>query len=313
MNLLKKHPYLLTTLVVLLVIIWFVLIEKGEYGAALFFAIPSTITFLIGYDRKYTDAPNSKLKSGLYAFLKVNAIILMLSGLLIAIGLEGFICVIMAYPFLVIPMTISYMLGLFIANADKSTQRNSLIFLVIFNPTTYIYDSYTVPIQEEVTSEVIINTYKDAIWNDLSTEITFTNTTNRLFKEGISYPKSIALKKKNNELNYNCITNNDTIVLEITEFKNNKSITFKPKEQTIPMRELSPYNSIDAKHLHNYFFVHFGKIQLEDIGNNLTKIKATTSYSYKIAPKWYWKLWSNYIIDQMQLHVLNSIKSKYVN
>ncbi|WP_397362004.1 hypothetical protein [Olleya sp. R77988] len=313
MNFLKKHPYLTLTIVIILVVVWLLLIENGEYGAALFFAIPSSISFLIGYDRKYTETPNSLLKAGLFAFLKVNVIILILCGALIAIGLEGFICVLMAYPFLVIPMTISYIIGLFIAHADKSIQRNSLIFLVIFNPATYIYDSYTIPIQEEVTSTLIINTSKDAIWNDLTTEITFTNTPNRLFKEGVSYPKSIALKKTNKELSYNCITNNDTIILQITEFKNNHSVTFKPKEQTIPMRELTPYNSIDAKHLHHYFFVHFGKIKLEALSNHSTKITATTLYSYKIAPKWYWKLWSNYIIDQMQLHVLNSINSKYVN
>jgi len=267
----------------------------------------------MGYSKKYSDnESNSKIKKGLLAFGKINLVILVLSGLLIAIGLEGAICVLMAYPFLVLPMTFSYIIGLIIGNADKNIKRNALIFLVIINPSTYIYDSYIEPIKEEITSELIINASKKDIWNNLSTEIAFTNKPNLLFQKGVSYPKSIKLKETKNRLSYSCITNNDTINLEITAFKNEDYVSFKPKQQTIPMQELTPYKSINAKHLHHYFFVHYGKIKLESINPSSTKMIAKTSYSYKIAPKWYWKLWSNYIIDEMQMHVLNSIKNKNV-
>ena len=87
----------------------------------------------------------------------------------------------------------------------------------------------------------------------------------------------------------------------------NKTIKFKLRQQTIPMKEISPYDSINAKHLHNYFNVNYGEITLIPISKNKTKLLATTSYNYKIAPKWYWKIWSNYIIDEMHLHVLKSL------
>lgn len=311
---LKKHRYLILTLVILaLIAFWFSLMKEGNYGTTLFFTIPSSITFLIGYSKTINSYPLSKIKNSLKAFLKIVICIALFSGLLIAIGIEGAICVLMAYPFFVIPMTISYIIGLLIGNADKNIKRNTLILLIAINPTTYIYDSYTEPIKEEITTELIINVSKENIWRDLSTEIVFQNSPNLLFKKGVSYPKSIQLDKNNNQLSYLCITNNDTINLDITVFKTNSQVTFKPRKQTIPMKELTPYDSIDAEHLHNYFIVNFGKIKLEKLNNNTTKVIAKTSYSYKIAPKWYWRLWSNYIINEMQLNVLNSIKNKHVN
>ncbi len=312
---LKKRKYLIITILITsLIAFWFLLIRDGNYGTTLFFTIPSSIAFLIGYTKTFEGkTPHNNIKKGLKGFLTIMLVIALFCGLLIAIGLEGAICVLMAYPFLVIPMTIAYVIGLFIGNADKNIKRNSLILIVLMNPTTYIYDSYTEPIKEEVITELIINASKEDIWQELSTEIVFENKPNLLFQKGVSYPKSIKLDKNNNKLTYLCITNNDTLSLDITTFKANSQVTFKPREQTIPMRELSPYASIDAEHLHNYFFVNFGQIKLETQDKNTTKIIAKTSYSYKIAPKWYWKLWSNYTINEMQMHVLKSIKDKHVN
>lgn len=309
----KKRKYLfIVALIIILIVFWFILIDNGNYGAVLFFTIPSSITFLIGHSKTFGGTPKSKIKKGLKGFLTIMIAIALFSGLLIAIGLEGAICILMAYPFLVIPMTFAYVIGLIIGNADKNIKRNSLILIIIINPTTYIYDSFTEPINEEVITELIIDVSKESLWQDLSSEIAFKNTPKLFFQKGISYPKSIQYDNSDHKPSYLCITNNDTIHLDIIKFRTNSLVTFQPREQTIPMKELTPYDSIDAEHLHNYFFVNYGQIKLEAISQNTTKVIAKTSYSYKIAPRWYWKLWSNYTINEMQLHVLNSIKDSYV-
>lgn len=311
---LRKHKYLAITLTIIgLIVFWFTLVDNGNYGTTLFFAIPSTIAFLIGYSKTYNGGLTATIKKGLKGFIVIAVSIAIFCGLLILIGLEGAICVLMAYPFFVIPMTIAYGIGLFIGNADKSIKRNSIILIILMNPTTYIYDSYTEPIKQEITTELVVNISKEKIWQGLSSEIIFENRPKLLFDKGISYPKSIQLNKNGDNLNYLCITNNDTINLDIVAFKKETQVTFKPRTQTIPMRELTPYDSIDAEHLHNYFFVNYGQISLETLDDNTTKIIARTSYNYKIAPKWYWKLWSNYTINEMQLHVLNSINTNYGN
>lgn len=308
----KKYKYLyIAFAIIILIILWVTLVLDGDYGATLFFTIPSTITFLIGYSKTFNNTPVSTIKRGLKVFACIALAVALFCGLLIIIGLEGVFCVLMAYPFFILPMTVSYIIGLFIGNADKSIKRNSILFILFINPSTYIYDTYSEPIKQEVKTELIINASKEKIWEGLSTEIAFKNTPSILFQKGISYPKSIQIDTNSNIPTYLCITNNDTINLDIIDFTKDSLVTFIPRKQTIPMRELTPYDSINAKHLHNYFFVNHGQIRLEKINANKTKVVASTSYNYKIAPKWYWKLWSNYTINEMQLHVLNSISTQY--
>ena len=236
------------------------------------------------------------------------------SGLLVMIGAEGAICILMAMPFIFVPLYIMLLIGMIAGYYDRKKTLNSiLVFIFFINPASYIFDSYIKPIQDTVTTEVIINSSQVKVWQLLSFKIIFNKPEFILFEKGISYPKSIELVNDNGNMIYYCKTNNDELNLKIDEFVKNKKIRFSLENQTVPMKELSPYEEIDAKHLHDYFIVDYGQISLEKINDNQTKIIAKTQYSYRIAPKWYWKKWSNYILDKMQYQVLNSIKTQAEN
>jgi hypothetical protein len=305
----RNHKYLLITIIIFsLIFSWLVLIYKGEYGITLFFTLPTNIGFFIGYGQRYSSETGEKFRKIIKDLLSIMLIVAVLSGLLILMGLEGAICILIAYPYLIIPMYLAYIAGIYIAKKDKINTLNSIVIVLLLNPATYIYDTYQKPIQDQIKTELIVNESKESIWNKLTTKLEFKKTPNLLFRKGVSYPKSINYKDQDGHKSYSCYTNNDTITLTIKEFVHFEKIMFQLKNQTVPMKELSPYNSIDAKHLHNYFKVNYGLIELHTISKNKTKIIAKTSYSYKIAPKWYWQLWSNYIIDEMHKQVLESIK-----
>lgn len=311
MNIFKKHRYLIYFLTLItLIILWVQLILKGEYGTTLFFSIPATIGFLIGYSRIYNsdEKRDRTLKKAIKSFCITLLIIAGLSGLLIEIGVEGAICILMAYPFLIIPVFSAFLIGNYVGKTDRKNKMNSLAIVVLFllNPISYIFDSYTKPIEDVVITEYIIKKSPAEVWDSLTSEIIFKKKLGLLFAKGVSHPKQLIF---NNTIkpNFICYTNNDTITLDILKMNSIKNIKFKLREQTIPMKEISPYNSINAKHLHNYFNVNYGEILLKPISKNKTKLIAITSYNYKIAPKWYWKLWSNYIINKMHLHVLKSL------
>lgn len=311
-NYFKKHLYLtITIFITLIVLAWFFLIENGEYGVTLFFTIPISIGFAIGYTKFFNDYSIRKV---LMTILKIVIGLVILSLILIAFGLEGAICIIMAIPFIAFAMLIGFMIGAVIGALDERRYTGSvLIFLLFINPASYIFDTYAKPIQDTVTTEIIINSSREKVWKLLSTKILFNDPEYILFEKGVSYPKSIELMNKNGKMMYQCHTNNDKINLNIDEFVKNEKVKFSLLNQTVPMKEMTPYEEIDAKHLHNYFIVDYGQISLEKINENKTKIIATTQYSYRIAPKWYWKKWSNYILDKMQYQVLNSIKTQSEN
>ena len=304
----KNHKYLITTLVIVLITLWILLIIEGDYGNTLFFAIPASIGFLIGYRQRYKNEYDERFKKIILGLIITMLVVAGLSGLLILIGIEGAICILMAYPFLVLPMFFAYLIGIAIGKSDSKNKMNSFYFILLLNPVTYIYDSYQTPIKDEVKTELIINKPVESIWKNLTTEIKFKKTNNFLFEKGITYPKSIYLNNNQGIKTYDCYTNNDTISLRIDELIIDKKVKFHLNRQTIPMKELSPYDEVKAEHLHNYFKVNYGEIILEPINKTKTKMIAITSYEYQIAPKWYWQLWSNQIINKMHLHVLESFK-----
>ncbi|KPE52872.1 hypothetical protein [Chryseobacterium indologenes] len=308
-KLFEKHLYLLVfTIIALIIIAWFLLIENGSYGITLFLTIPITIGFIIGYLSYFKDFSIRKI---LTIGGKIAGGLLIISVILIVCGIEGAICIIMALPFIAFAILVGYSVGLILGNLDKSRYTGSvLLFFLIINPASYIFDTYAEPIQDTVTTEMIVNAPSEKVWQLLSTEIKFSKPDFVLFEKGVSYPQSIKLTEHNGRSFYTCTTNNDKINLNIDEFTDNKKVKFSLENQTVPMKEVSPYDEIDAKHLHEYFIVNYGEISLEKLSENKTKITAKTQYSYKIAPKWYWKKWSNYILDKMQGHVLNSIKNQ---
>lgn len=308
-NFLKKHLYLLLTIFATVIVVsWFILISNGDYGITMFFTIPISLGFALGYFKEFKDTSVKKI---LLFVLKFTLGLIILSVVLIVFGMEGAICIIMAIPFIAVAMFIGYAIGLLIGNLDRKRYLSSVFLVLLFvNPASFIFDQYVKPIQQTVSTEIVINSSQEEVWKLLSSKITFNQPEFLIFQKGVSYPKSIELAQKNGNPIYQCITNNDVLELNISEFSPNRKVKFSLAEQTVPMKEVSPYDEIDAKHLHDYFIVNFGEISLEKLGENKTKIIAKTDYSYKIAPKWYWKKWSNYILDKMQFQVLNSIKNQ---
>ncbi|MEF9479196.1 hypothetical protein ACR1PO_03600 [Chryseobacterium sp. RRHN12] len=311
-NFFKRYLYLsLFLTVVLIVAVWFFLIAKGEYGVTMFLTIPVSIGFIIGYVKYFK---NIGLMNVLKAILKIVLGLVIFSLILIGAGVEGAICIIMAIPFIGFAMLAGFIIGFSIGVLDEKRHTASVIVFILFiNPASYIFDTYTKPIEETITTEMIVNSSNEKVWKRLNTQINFNKPDFILFEKGVSYPKNIKLVKENGKLGYSCQTNNDEIQLNINEFIENKKVKFSLESQTVPMKEITPYEDIDAKHLHDYFIVKYGEISLDKLSENKTKIVAKTKYSYKIAPIWYWKKWSGYIIDKMQSHVLQSIKTQSEN
>ncbi|MDR6489040.1 hemerythrin [Chryseobacterium vietnamense] len=250
----------------------------------------------------------------LKTILKIVLGLVIFSLILIGAGVEGAICIIMAIPFIGFAMFVGFNIGFIIGVFDEKRHTGSVIVFILFiNPASYIFDTYTKPIEEIITTEMIVNSSNEKVWKLLNTQINFNTPDFLLFEKGISYPKNIKLVNENGKLNYSCQTNHDELQLNIDEFIENKKVKFSLENQTVPMKEITPYEDIDAKHLHDYFIVKYGEITLDKLSENKTKIIAKTKYSYKIAPTWYWKKWSGYIIDKMQSNVLQSIKTQSEN
>jgi hypothetical protein len=77
----------------------------------------------------------------------------------------------------------------------------------------------------------------------------------------------------------------------------------------VPMKEFSMYDSVHAEHLKGYFQPQYGEFRIIPVNSHQCILTAETSYSYKITPVFYWRWWSDYLVDAMHQHVLGNIKA----
>ena len=181
-NFFKRYLYLsLFLTVVLIVAVWFFLVAKGEYGVTLFFTIPVSIGFIIGYVKYFK---NIGLINVLKTILKIVLGLVIFSLILIGAGVEGAICIIMAIPFIGFAMFVGFNIGFIIGVFDEKRHTGSVIVFILFiNPASYIFDTYTKPIEETITTEMIVNSSNEKVWKLLNTQINFNTPDFILFEK----------------------------------------------------------------------------------------------------------------------------------
>jgi hypothetical protein len=276
------------------------LLQNGEYGWSLFMTLPLSIGLTIGYHTRI-----SKSISWLKLSFKVFFIIVAISAALIAIGLEGAICVLMALGLIVLPALLGLLFGYLIR---KIYVIQFFFLVVIFNSGFIIYDVYEKEgFEEEAAYSVEINLPLLQVNNILQQKFEFSEHPNIFFKNGISYPNTMQLQKLDRKLCLICTLNKEEVVLPILEL-NDTIMRFTVEDDFIAMKETNPFYEVHTKHQQGYFKVVFGEFKLKEISKNKTRIIATTRYQYKITPRFYWRWWTNYIVQEMHEHVLSDIK-----
>ena len=76
------------------------------------------------------------------------------------------------------------------------------------------------------------------------------------------------------------------------------------------MKEWSPFGDIFPAHIDNYLVSKGGEFRITNLGNGKSKLVGTTWYSHKIAPEFYWRLWSDFILHRIHTRVLTHIKER---
>ena len=74
--------------------------------------------------------------------------------------------------------------------------------------------------------------------------------------------------------------------------------------------EFTPLGAVLAPHLDGYFESLGGQFLLKEVAPSVTEIQATTWYTHKIAPVWYWELVSDPILHLIHKRVLSHIKNE---
>lgn len=245
----------------------------------------------------------------------VTLALLCTMGLLIMGGIEGLICVLMAFPVGLVMAILGAIFGQGIAVALGGSTRRPvpvLAALVLVYPALQSYESQNTPPPppHEVVTRRIIQAPPAQVWAVLIQPVHYPRRVGLLFRAGVAYPTQTALRVVAGGRRELRVAYSGSAVahLPVTSWVPGRELQFEVPVTPEPMKELSPYPRIHAPHLHGYFQVNSGTFRLHPLPGGRTLLEARTVYQHSIGPRDYWQLWSDYLLDDMHARVLTTIQ-----
>ncbi|MBJ6109508.1 SRPBCC family protein [Hymenobacter sp. BT523] len=297
-------------------LMWLSLRRYESYGATLFCLSPTICSFVavLLYRRKQPEQAGG-VWSVSWAVVAIMAVLASML-LLISSGGEGIICVLMALPFALVLALVGGLLGQ--AVVEMRGPRRPLPVLaavVLLYPAAQEYEvRRPAPVlPRRVTTHRVVNAPPAAVWAVLMRPVTYP-AANSWFRAGVVYPTrtAFALDSATGRRTLVCRYSQGLAHLPVVGWEPGRSLTFAvpPPSMPAPMRELSPYPSVHAPHLHGFFRVDSGTFRLQPLPGGRTLLEARTVYRHSIGPQFYWQLWSDYLLDTMHGQVLATLKEQ---
>jgi uncharacterized membrane protein YhaH (DUF805 family) len=128
-----------------------------------------------------------------------------------------------------------------------------------------------------------------------------------LFRAGAAYPVRAEIEGHGVGAVRRCVFSTGAFVEPIEVWDAPHRLAFRVSDQPEPMVEWSPFD-IHPPHLDHYLVSRRGEFRLTQLPGGRTRLEGRTWYTNRMWPAWYWGLWSDHIIHQVHLRVLDHIK-----
>lgn len=281
----------------------------GAYGWGLFVALPfcrGMFSVLL-----YTyHAPRSWWTCFGVALLPVG----LLGITLIAIAMEGVICVLMAAPFALGLAALGGALGYTIQVhhwwPKQTPSVLSMVILVV--PATFGMERAAGlrPPTFEVRTTMEVNAPPEKLWNQVVAFAEIPPPKEWLFRAGIAYPIRAEIDGHGVGAVRHCIFSTGPFVEPIEVWDEPRLLRFGVTASPAPLDELSPFGNVQPPHLRGYFVSREGQFRLTALPDGRTRLEGTTWYQHMMWPTAYWRLWSDSIIHRIHWRVLEHIREQ---
>jgi uncharacterized membrane protein YhaH (DUF805 family) len=277
------------------------------YGTGLFVAAPFCLGLFSVLVYSYHE------RRGFGSCLAVSLIPLAILGtVLLIVAIEGLLCILMAAPFAAGLAALGGTLGYSIqAGYWRAKEAPAMLSMVLlFTPTFAGVERMAnlKPETFEVKSAIEVNAPPEKVWNEVVSFAEIPPPEELIFRAGIAYPIRAEITGHGAGAIRRCEFSTGPFVEPIEVWDEPRLLKFSVRENPAPLREITPYASIEPRHLHGYFVSHEGQFLLTALPGGRTRLEGTTWYSHTIWPEAYWHFWSDYIIHRIHVRVLEHIR-----
>ena len=279
----------------------------GGYGWSLFVALP----FCLGLTSALLYG--CREARSLSSCMLVSALtIVLLGGGLVALAVEGVLCVTLAAPIAILLALLGVSIGYVIQNRPlrQGEVRTMMLVLTLTPPGLMGAESLSPPDPQrfEVRTTIEIEAPADKIWHQLISFPPLPEPEQWLFRLGIAYPIQSSIQGGGVGALRQCLFSTGTFNELIEVWDEPRVLRFSVASQPLPMRELTPYAEIQPRHLAGYFHPEGAQFRLVELAGGRTSLEGTSWYRHDIWPAAYWRLWSDLILHQIHWRVFQHIK-----
>jgi uncharacterized membrane protein YhaH (DUF805 family) len=276
-----------------------------EYGATLFFGTPFVMGAVSGWLLNL-----GQLQSRGTNVLVGTLTVAVSGGLMLLFALEGVLCLAMAAPIALVMALAGMVMGRALAAAD---QRKAIVGQLGLLPLLAVAEPPPPPdLVHEISSVVVIDAPPEVVWRHVAgwERIDLPEVPAWFFRLGVAYPQSAWIDGTGVGAVRHCEFSTGTFVEPITTWDPPHRLAFDVVESPPTMHEWSPYEVVHAPHLDGILQSRRGEFRLVALEDGRTRLEGSTWYSFEMAPRWYWHLWSDALIGAIHDRVLTHVKAQ---
>lgn len=278
----------------------------GNYGAPLFLGLPFFMGFLsallygVRERRTMKDCVGVALLS---LFFTACALVCLL--------IEGIMCILALFPIgaalSIVGAIVGYSVQSLPPEGSGRTQSSIACGLALA-----LALALPVPRSQTLSSvtTIRVNRSPQDVWPHVIAFSEIAPPKEWLFLQGVAYPVRARIEGHGVGAIRYCEFSTGPFIEPITVWNEPHELRFTVTETPPALTEFNPLGTVIAPHLDGYFESLGGQFLLTEIAPSVTRIQATTWYTHKVAPVWYWELISDPILHLIHKRVLEHIKTE---
>jgi len=277
----------------------------GEYGSALFVGAPTVAGFLASMVFAHLHRPS--LKGSFGATMLALALSLLT---MVGFAFEGLVCLLMAAPLAFLGALLGWAIAHWLskqlaAQLSPATPSAFALFALWLGLESLLP---TAPPEERVVESVVeVDAPPAVVWERVIAFPDLPPPTELPFRAGVAAPTGAVIEGEGVGAIRRCQFTTGEFVEPITVWEPGRELSFDVAEQPDPMREMTPFDGPRPPHLDGYFATTRGQFVLEERPDGGTTLHGRTWYALDIYPSAYWAEWTELLVHQIHLRVMNHV------
>jgi len=291
------------------VVTWGNLRYLGSYGLTLFIALPFVMGYLAVWVHSRTHETTTR---DVLALISLSVLI---AGIgIAAIAVEGAFCLLMAAPLAWILALCGGMLAAIVHEGFRTRHASPSTFaaMVFALPVLLGAEHLSPPPvpRFQVHTSIEIAAPPEAVWKRLIQFPPLPEAKEWPFRLGVAYPIEARLTGEGLTADRECRFSTGSFKEPILAWEPGKHFAFAVSDEPLLMKETSPYKNIQVRHLEDHDFQpERADFVLVKLPNGGTRLEGTTTYTNKMWPGLYWRMWTDAIIHRIHGRVFNHVKA----